>query len=130
MAGCVKRRKRVICPPEAKEAHRMDATLQKERVTKRTLGKARTREKIVTAARAQFDTHGYDRATIRGIAKQAGTSTGAIFANFTGKGQLFAILLEEEFLTFLQPTVPSTDRKTLDAGRRSVRKLIASFHRT
>ena len=60
----------------------------------RALAKQRTREKIVAAAKLLFSERGYEGATIRDIAKAAGMSTGAVFASFTDKSDLFAEIAE------------------------------------
>ncbi len=55
----------------------------------RTLAKARSRQKILDAAKRLFAEKGYEAATIRDIATGAGMSTGAVFASFTGKADVF-----------------------------------------
>jgi AcrR family transcriptional regulator len=55
----------------------------------RVQAKARTRQKILDAARRLFAAKGYEAATVRDIAAGAGMSTGAVFANFTGKADVF-----------------------------------------
>ena len=67
-----------------------------ERPNQRALAKQRTREKIVAAARLLFAERGYEGATIRDIAKAAGMSTGAVFASFTDKADLFTDIAETE----------------------------------
>ncbi|HEX7758945.1 MAG TPA: TetR/AcrR family transcriptional regulator [Caulobacteraceae bacterium] len=62
---------------------------QVRRPTQRALAKQRTREKILAAAKALFTEKGYEGATIRDIAASAGMSTGAVFASFTDKSDLF-----------------------------------------
>jgi AcrR family transcriptional regulator len=62
----------------------------------RALAKQRTREKILAAARRLFAERGYEGATIRDIAKAAGMSTGAVFASFADKADLFGEILEAE----------------------------------
>jgi len=57
--------------------------------TRRALAKAQTRTKVIAAARRLFSESGYEGATIRDIAAEAGMSTGAVFANFTDKADLF-----------------------------------------
>src|SRR6185437_13109887 len=57
--------------------------------TRRALAKQQTRAKVLTAARRLFSEQGYEGATIRDIAAAAGMSTGAVFANFTDKSDLF-----------------------------------------
>ena len=58
-------------------------------MTKRDTQKAATRERITSAARDEFAVSGYEHATTRGIARRAGCSTGAIFANWPDKGALW-----------------------------------------
>lgn len=62
----------------------------------RALAKQRTREKVLAAARRLFAERGYEGATIRDIARAAGMSTGAVFASFTDKADLFGEILEAE----------------------------------
>ena len=57
--------------------------------TRRALAKQQTRSKVLAAARQLFSEHGYEGATIRDIATAAGMSTGAVFANFSDKSDLF-----------------------------------------
>lgn len=57
--------------------------------TRRALAKQQTRTKVLAAARRLFSEQGYEGATIRDIATAAGMSTGAVFANFTDKSDLF-----------------------------------------
>jgi len=57
--------------------------------TRRALAKQQTRAKVLTAARRLFSEQGYEGATIRDIAAAAGMSTGAVFANFSDKSDLF-----------------------------------------
>jgi AcrR family transcriptional regulator len=57
--------------------------------TRRALAKQQTRNKVLAAARKLFSENGYEGATIRDIAAAAGMSTGAVFANFSDKSDLF-----------------------------------------
>jgi AcrR family transcriptional regulator len=57
--------------------------------TMRQRQKEATRAKVLAAAGVCFRTLGYERATIRDIANNAGTSTGAVFANFNDKADLY-----------------------------------------
>ncbi|HEV2364234.1 MAG TPA: TetR/AcrR family transcriptional regulator [Caulobacteraceae bacterium] len=59
------------------------------RPNKRALAKSQTRQKILASAKRLFAERGYEGATIRDIASAAGMSTGAVFASFTGKPELF-----------------------------------------
>lgn len=59
-------------------------------LNRRQIAKARTADKVLAAARAFFETRGYQEATIRRIAQAAGMSTGAVFANYQDKAELYA----------------------------------------
>ena len=65
-------------------------------MSRRTLAKLRTRQALISAAKALFTAHGYADATVRGIAKATGMSTGAVFANFSDKADLFAEVLAND----------------------------------
>lgn len=66
------------------------------RLNRRQAAKVRTRQKVLDSARALFAERGYDPATIRDIAREAGMSTGAVFANFQDKAELFEAVLAED----------------------------------
>lgn len=57
--------------------------------TRRALAKRKTRERVLQAARSLFAERGFEGATIRDIAQHAGMSTGAVFASFNDKSELF-----------------------------------------
>lgn len=65
--------------------------------TRRALAKQRTREKVLASARQLFTERGYEGATIRDIAKAAGMSTGAVFASFADKAELFDEILAADY---------------------------------
>jgi AcrR family transcriptional regulator len=58
-------------------------------LTRRSQAKLRTRLKLLDAARKLVAERGYEAATIRDIAAAADLSTGAVFASFTDKADLF-----------------------------------------
>ena len=64
--------------------------------TRRALAKQQTRAKVLAAARRLFSESGYEGATIRDIAAAAGMSTGAVFANFTDKSDLFREIMASD----------------------------------
>jgi AcrR family transcriptional regulator len=65
--------------------------------TGRALAKQRTREKVIEAARALFNARGYEGATVRDIARAAGMSTGAVFASFADKAELFDEIVASDY---------------------------------
>ncbi len=64
--------------------------------SRRALAKQETRAKVLEAARRLFSEHGYEGATIRDIASAAGMSTGAVFANFSDKADLFQEIMSTD----------------------------------
>jgi AcrR family transcriptional regulator len=62
--------------------------------TGRRPGQTETRELILGAARNQFGERGYDGATIRGIAAEAGVNPALVHHFFGSKEQVFAAALE------------------------------------
>jgi AcrR family transcriptional regulator len=69
--------------------------------TRRALAKQQTRMKVLGAARRLFSEQGYEGATIRDIAAAAGMSTGAVFANFTDKSDLFREIMVDDMESLL-----------------------------
>jgi AcrR family transcriptional regulator len=59
----------------------------------RRRGKSGTRERIAEAARRQFAEHGYDRATLRRIAAEAGVDVALISHFFGSKQRLFVTVM-------------------------------------
>lgn len=85
----------VLNPPvDAPEAHGPETGARP--LNRRQVAKQRTRGKVIEAARNLFAQRGYDAATIRDIAREAGMSTGAVFANFQDKSELFDTVLAED----------------------------------
>lgn len=110
-------------------ANPIDDRGEQPRLNRRQAAKVRTRQKVLQAARNLFAERGYDPATIRDIARAAGMSTGAVFANFQDKAELFETVFAEElagarndFLTGAGTDGPVRERL---AGA-----LTAGYHRT
>ena len=87
------------------------------RLNKRDHAKIRTREKVLAAARKLFASEGHHGATIRGIAKEAGMSTGAVFANFKDKADLYVAAHGHN------PITPEQGVVLLDMAEKSWREL-------
>ena len=64
----------------------------------RAQSKLKTRRRVLDAARRLFMERGYEAATIRDIASAAGLSTGAVFASFLDKTDLFNAVMAEDFV--------------------------------
>lgn len=67
--------------------------------------------KVLEAAGVCFRTTGYERTTIRDIARMAEMSTGAIFASWSGKAALYRDVMGHP------PLSPELGRALLLAGR-------------
>jgi AcrR family transcriptional regulator len=61
--------------------------------------KALTRRRLLDAAETVFGRHGFHRASVEEIAREAGATTGALYSNFAGKEDLFLALFEERIAT-------------------------------
>jgi AcrR family transcriptional regulator len=57
--------------------------------------RVRTRDALIAAAAKVFLARGFEGATLRQIASEAGLTTGAVYSNFDGKADLFLGVLEE-----------------------------------
>src|SRR5215211_2358624 len=55
-----------------------------------------TRDALVAAAAKVFLARGFQGASLREIASEAGLTTGAVYSNFDGKADLFLAVLEEK----------------------------------
>lgn len=68
----------------------MAVTMGSEAANKADGESASTRARLVEAAAEVFAEQGYDRTRVQEIARRAGLTTGAIYANFEGKTELLA----------------------------------------
>jgi AcrR family transcriptional regulator len=94
--------------------------------TRRALAKQQTRQKVLAAARKLFCEAGYEGATIRDIAAAAGMSTGAVFANFTDKSDLFREIMTGEGASLLEQ-MREASAKGKDVEDRFVRMFMAGY---
>ncbi|HRJ62958.1 TetR/AcrR family transcriptional regulator [Brevundimonas sp. UBA2416] len=105
----------------------LDADSELPRLNRRQAAKVRTRQKVLDAARALFAERGYEPATIRDIAKGAGMSTGAVFANFQDKAELFEAVLSEDLAKLAETLkVAAAAETTLRA--RLLAAMTAGYH--
>lgn len=84
-----------------------------KRLNRRQAAKVRTRQRVFDSAETLFRDVGFERATIRAIAKGAGMSTGAVFANFEDKTALYVAVFGHP------PLTPEQGRALVVALRRS-----------
>ncbi|PIC01425.1 TetR/AcrR family transcriptional regulator [Caulobacter sp. X] len=99
------------------------------KLTRRALAKQRTRERVLAAARRLFSERGYEGATIRDIAQAAGMSTGAVFASFADKSELFEEILTADYeVIYAQMTQAARNAKTIDEALMGLFGVAYSFH--
>ena len=99
------------------------------KLTRRALAKQRTRERVLAAARRLFSERGYEGATIRDIAQAAGMSTGAVFASFADKSELFEEILTADYeVIYAQMTQAARTAKTVDEALLGLYPHAYSFH--
>lgn len=104
-----------------------DIDAETPRLNRRQAAKVRTRQKVLEAARTLFAERGYEPATIRDIAKTAGMSTGAVFANFQDKADLFEAVLSEDMINLAQTLRAASAGETSVRGR-LLGALTAGYH--
>lgn len=97
------------------------------RLNRRQAAKVRTRQKVLDAARTLFAERGYEPATIRDIAKGAGMSTGAVFANFQDKAELFEAVLSEDLVKVAETLKAAAAAESSVRGR-LLAALTAGYH--
>jgi AcrR family transcriptional regulator len=95
-------------------------------VGSRAQSKERNRQKILESAMTLFRERGYEAATLRDIARGAGLSTGALFANFTDKTEIFLTVIEEENARVIQTMIDAHD-PSLPLIERLHKQLIRGF---
>ncbi|HWW11272.1 MAG TPA: TetR/AcrR family transcriptional regulator [Brevundimonas sp.] len=104
-----------------------DSEADAPRLNRRQAAKVRTRQKVLDAARALFAERGYEPATIRDIAKGAGMSTGAVFANFQDKAELFEAVLAEDLARLAESLKAAVAAESSLRGR-LVAAMTAAYH--
>ena len=104
-----------------------DSDAEAPRLNRRQAAKVRTRQKVLDAARTLFAERGYEPATIRDIAKGAGMSTGAVFANFQDKAELFEAVLSED-MAMLAGTMEAAAAAETTLRGRLMAALTAGYH--
>lgn len=87
----------------------------------RKVAKAKSAERILAAARKLFARDGHKGATIRDIAAEAGMSTGAIFANYKNKSELYRAAHGHD------PITPEQGRRLLEAQTMGASKNTPEF---
>jgi AcrR family transcriptional regulator len=99
------------------------------KLTRRALAKQRTRERVLSAARRLLSERGYEGATIRDIAQAAGMSTGAVFASFADKTELFDEILTADYeVIYAQMVQAARAGATVDEALLGLFGVAYNFH--
>jgi AcrR family transcriptional regulator len=99
-------------------------------MTRRALAKQRTRRRLLDAAKRLFNERGYDAATIREIAAAAGLSTGAVFASFADKADLFGEVILDDCDALADHLKAAADEgASTEASLQRLLSLAYAFHR-
>jgi AcrR family transcriptional regulator len=99
-------------------------------LTRRALAKQRTRRKLLDAAKRLFNERGYEAATVREIATAAGLSTGAVFASFSDKSDLFNAVIADDFETLVAKLASvGDDEPCAEAALLKLFVVAYAFHR-
>lgn len=85
-----------------------------------------TRQKLLESAYSVFATHGYERATVDEIVRDAGFSKGAFYVHFESKEDLFWAMLEAR-MDYMQDTMRQALDTTQSAAANQRRVLEAIF---
>ncbi|MEU3339275.1 TetR/AcrR family transcriptional regulator [Streptomyces sp. NPDC002144] len=82
---------------------------------------ADTRDRILTVAREEFSERGYDKTSVRGIAKAAGVDSALVHHYFGTKEQVFAAAIEVAFAPALHAPEALADGPLDGVGERLTR---------
>ena len=76
-----------------------------------------TRERIISAAKAEFSEQGFQCSSLRRICSAAGVTTGALYFFFDGKNDLFETVLSEVTIPFTRLVSDHYRQERLSTGR-------------
>ncbi|MFF3930943.1 TetR/AcrR family transcriptional regulator [Streptomyces hirsutus] len=85
---------------------------------------ADTRDRILDAAREEFSERGYDKTSVRGIAKSAGVDSALVHHYFGTKEQVFEAAVEVAFAPVLKGRQAVLDAPLEEVGERMTRMIL------
>ncbi|MEF9905513.1 TetR/AcrR family transcriptional regulator [Streptomyces sp. P9-A2] len=85
---------------------------------------AGTRDRILDAAREEFSERGYDKTSVRGIAKSAGVDSALVHHYFGTKEQVFEAAVEVAFAPVLKGREAVLDAPLEEVGERMTRMIL------
>jgi AcrR family transcriptional regulator len=87
------------------------------KVLTRAERRAQTHEELLDAAESSFAAHGFHASSVASIAREAGYTKGAVYANFEGKTALFLAVLDRH-IRRIQDAEPTSAPGIADQFRR------------
>ena len=99
----------------------MSDTASRRRGRRPRTESADTRDRILTVAREEFSERGYDKTSVRGIAKAAGVDSALVHHYFGTKEQVFAAAIEVAFAPALHAPEALADGPLDGVGERLTR---------
>ncbi|PZH17001.1 TetR family transcriptional regulator [Streptomyces sp. NTH33] len=102
----------------------MTGTTARRRGRPRREEAADTRDRILTAAREEFSAHGYEKTSVRGIAKAAGVDPALVHHYFGTKEQVFEAAVAVVFAPALNVPDALADVPPDDVGERLTRSFL------
>ena len=103
------------------------APTRRKRGGVRELSKQESQHRIMVAARELFAELGYDRATLRQIAAQAGLTVGALFNHVTDKRDLIYLIFNEEVETVAEMALAAPRPYQSFSGK--LRSIVEPYYR-
>jgi len=85
--------------------------------TRRAVAKQQTRRRLIAAAKTLVAERGYEAATLRDVAAMAQMSTGAVFANFADKADLFNEVIIDDHADLLAQMKHAADEQATPRER-------------
>ncbi|MER7490584.1 TetR family transcriptional regulator [Streptomyces sp. NPDC126497] len=85
---------------------------------------AGTRDRILDAAREEFSVHGYEKTSVRGIAKSAGVDSALVHHYFGTKEQVFEAAVEVAFAPVLAARSTVLEGPLDEVGERMTRMIV------
>jgi AcrR family transcriptional regulator len=90
-------------------------------LTRRALAKQQTRRRLIAAAKLLVAERGYEAATLRDVSAMAQVSTGAVFASFADKADLFNQVIIEGYADLL------TQMKRIEAAQANTHETLLNM---
>ena len=106
----------------------MATTVQSPKKTRRQIQKEETRSIILKSAYKLFADHGYEKTTMRELAKDSGIALGTAFKHFPDKSSLLTAAFEEDIQKVLEQAIGSLPDRDIYLQLRHLVRAIYNFY--